>query len=137
MKQEVTTKAKIIGKFYAFTFDNQVLEFIVKDNHLMYCDTLSKELGITKLIIKPNFEVYFENRQAITLRSFPHEGNKNNLIGHYMISSELQEYLKENSLIEYTEEMAHFYNLDQKEEIIYQPEKNIKQKVRKKSIPNQ
>ena len=57
---------KVIGHFNAVTFDNQVYEFIVKDDLLIYCDTIIKKLGIRKLILKPNFEAILDKNGWIS-----------------------------------------------------------------------
>lgn len=108
MKQD-----KIIGKFFALTYDNKIIEFVVKDNGLMYCDFLSKNFGIKKLYLKPNFEFTLENNVILSydtiLRS---KGQGKSLIGSYHIDTDLAEYLALNRFISYSYDMAELYGLN-------------------------
>lgn len=93
----------IIGKFFMFTYDNQILEFVIKNNHLLYCETISKDQGITKLVINSNLEAHLENGERLLY-------DKESLsVGHYLIDPSLMEYLAYYQLIEYNMEMAHVY----------------------------
>lgn len=104
---------KIIGKFFALTYDNQILEFIVKDNGLIYCDFISKKFGIKKLYLKPNFEFTLENDVILSydtiLRS---KEQRKSLIGSYHIDTDLAQYLILNRFISYSYDMAELYGFN-------------------------
>lgn len=100
---KVKSKEIIIGKFYMITYDNQVLEFAVKSNNLMYCDAISKEESITKLVVKPNFEVKLESGKILTY------SKESSPVGHFHIMPNLMEYLTYQQLVEYNLDMADLY----------------------------
>ena len=49
-----------IGRFYASSFDEKMIEFIVFDNNTMSCPILNIE-SFQRIILKPRFELFGEN----------------------------------------------------------------------------
>ncbi len=109
------TKGKIIGKFYAITYDNQIYEFNINENSLIYCDKISKENGITLLIINPNFKACIEKNNVISCDMIAKENNNqttNHFIGCYLIENNLLEELIRKKRIIYTTKIGKLYGLN-------------------------
>jgi len=101
-----------VGFFFAITYDNQVYRFIVNNNGTMYCNDLLENKAITKLIIKPNFEIIHEDGISNYRELTNQYKDAKNLIGSYCMTKELNEYLIEENLISYSTDMAYLYDLN-------------------------
>jgi len=111
-------KEEVIGKFYAYAYNKQKYEFFVKNNDLIYCNQISKDKGITRFIIKPNFWAFIEDNDYITCDMLARK--KDNKIGNqylihsYIIPNDLLEYLILRGMISYSTDMAYLYKLNPK-----------------------
>ena len=111
MKKE--QKSNYANKFYAIGFNNQIYEFELGEDNLLYCDIV-KNKAIRKLYIKPNFEIFFKDGGYLTCEGLARTRNQKDtsyLIGHFHIKDELLEYLVGENLISYSTEMAYLYGL--------------------------
>ena len=108
-----------IGKFYATSFNNNVIEFIVFNNNTIDCPTLGLQ-DYTSIELKPRFvlnghkideEGNFYDFKCYTYDVKSKEKFKNSLelIGNYDIDEELFYYLKQNKMIRYSNDMAYLY----------------------------
>lgn len=102
-----------IGRFYAKSFNGVVIEFIVYDDNSMSCPALNVD-SFEKINLKPRFgiksgEQYFEYNVPAC-----HYGECQ-LIENYDIEENLFEYLKENQMIKYSNDMAYFYGFEDKQ----------------------
>lgn len=108
-----------IGKFYATSFNDIVIEFIVFDDNTIDCPTLGLQ-DYNSIELKPRFELYghkidkdgnFYDFKSYTYDVKPKEKFKNpqELIGNYDIDEKLFDYLKQNGMIRYSNDMAYLY----------------------------
>lgn len=98
-----------IGKFYATSFNGISFEFIVFDDNTMDCPTLNIS-SFSRIELKPRFvlsgkDFYYTYNAKGTQKytSCPE------LIGNYDIDEELFDYLKQNGMIRYSNDMAYLY----------------------------
>lgn len=101
-----------IGRFYAISFDGVVIEFIVYADNTMSCPLLNVD-SFRKIDLKPRFRIWDENRYYdynVPASRF----GESQLIGNYDIEDELFVYLKENSMIKYSNDMAYLYGFNDK-----------------------
>lgn len=107
-----------IKQFFAISFDNQIYKFVLGKDEMLYCKEIAENKPIKKVYIKPNFETFFKDGRHISCDGLARERNfkngSNHLIGSYVISQELLEYLISLNRISYSTEMAYLYGLDQK-----------------------
>ena len=103
-----------IGKFYATSFNGFVFEFIVYSDNTMACPILNIN-SFNKMIIKPRF-VLSGNDFMYIYNSPSKEKDKNpqNLIENYNIDDDLFDYLKQNGMITYSNDMAYLYGFEDK-----------------------
>lgn len=112
-------KKQEIGKFYATSFNGVVIEFIVYNDNTIDCPTLGLQ-DYTSIELKPRFELYghkvneegnFYDFKSYTYDVKSKEKYKNplELIGNYDIEEELFDYLKQNGMIRYSNDMAYLY----------------------------
>lgn len=123
---------KVIGVFYAITYNNETYEFIVKNNGLIYSKQIENNKPINKLLIKPNFWVYFEDGGYTSCDTLARQNgtknNNNHLIKRLKITKDLLDYLVLTNLIFYSTDMAYLYGLNSN----YAYDKNKKTRAFKK-----
>ena len=101
-----------INKFYAISFDNRIIEFIVFNDNTMDCPTLGIN-SFNKIILKPRFELYGKNLYyTYDVKSEKNHTSSRGLIGNYIINKELFTYLKQRDMITYSSDMAYLYNFN-------------------------
>ncbi|MBQ8681927.1 MAG: hypothetical protein IJ509_03345 [Bacilli bacterium] len=103
-----------LGRFFAISFDGQVYEFIVKNNGMMYCDNIVKDIGIKKLFIEPNFcAVLEDDNGCVTSKSLANaNGREIYLIKEFDIFPDLVEFLASKDAISYSTNIADLYGLN-------------------------
>ena len=101
---------QVIGVFTAVTFDNEVHEFIVYDNHTIDCPKLNLE-SMYRINLKPRFELYGDDIWYISKAP---SKIRDGLIREYNIDSDLFDYLKSNGMIRYSVDMAYLYGFEDK-----------------------
>lgn len=101
-----------IGRFYASSFDEKMIEFIVFDDNTMSCPTLNIE-SFKRIILKPRFELIGENVHY-TYDAPPTTYFESKLIENYDIDENLFAYLKETGMIRYSTDMAYLYGFEDK-----------------------
>lgn len=104
---------RVIGRFYAKSFDNNFIEFIVYDDNTMDCPTMNV-YSFIKLIIKPRFVMYDGKNDYEYNVSSKRYGRNTKLIQDYDIDEELFQYLKNNEMIRYSNDMAYLYGFNDK-----------------------
>ena len=104
-------EAKVVGRFVAQTFGVKSYEFIVRDDKTMYCEEFP-EFSCCRMSIQPRFSLLSEDKSR-TLSPIP-VGNAVGLICSFEFDENVFEYLKKNHMIVYSTDMAHFYNLPDK-----------------------
>lgn len=109
-----------IGKFYAVSFNENIeLEFIVYDDNTIDCPALEL-YGYNYMALNPRFRLLDYKRdaegRACAIRSYVYDAKAKNkgessqdLIGRYDIDDELFDYLNDNGMINYSNEMAELY----------------------------
>ncbi len=102
-----------IGRFYAKSFDGLIIEFVVYDDNTMSCPTLDIDSFIS-ITLKPRFgirdeESYYEYNVAAC------HNDQCQLIEDYYIQEDLFDYLKENGMIRYSNDMAYLYGFEDKQ----------------------
>lgn len=102
-----------VARFYAKSFDEKVIEFIVYDNNTMACPTLNIE-SFNKIVLKPRFDLIGEN-VSYTYDAPASHFEESRLIENYDIDENLFAYLKENGMIRYSTDMAYLYGFEDKE----------------------
>ncbi len=103
-----------IGIFFGITFNNKVIEFVVFDNNTMDCPTLGLK-DCTRMWIKPRFVLYNDKfRYEYSSESDTKYQSSPALVANYYINDELFDYLKENGMISYSNDMAYLYNFKDK-----------------------
>lgn len=100
-----------IGRFYATRFDEVTYEFIVNSDATMDCPAINAE-AIYRIVIKPRFEMFSKNNSCINPAK--HGGCIDGLIREYSIDDDLFDYLKANSMIVYSTDMAYLYGFKNK-----------------------
>lgn len=98
-----------IGKFYATSFNGIVFEFIVFNDNTMSCPILGID-SIKRIDLKPRFvlrgsDFYY----TYNAKSNSNYSSESELIGNYNIDDDLFNYLKENGMIMYSNDMAYLY----------------------------
>lgn len=101
-----------VARFYAKSFDEKVIEFIVFNDNTMACPTLNIE-SFKRIILKPRFELIGENVHY-TYDAPPTTYFESKLIESYDIDENLFAYLKENGMIRYSTDMAYLYGFEDK-----------------------
>lgn len=101
-----------IGRFYATSFDEKVIEFIVHNDNTMTCPILNIE-SFRVMELKPRFCLWNENGCYTYNVPASHFG-ESQLIESYDIDEELFIYLKENGMIRYSTDMAYLYDFEDK-----------------------
>ena len=102
---------KEIGRFYATRFDEKVYEFIVNSDKTMDCPAIGAK-SIYRIVIKPRFELFSKNHSCINPAK--HGGHTEGLIREYNIDDDLFVYLRQNSMIMYSTDMAYLYGFKDK-----------------------
>ena len=98
-----------VGRFYAVSFNDIVLEFIVFDDYTMACPALGID-SFRYMLLKPRFILsgdglyYTYKVKAKEKYTSPQE-----LIARYDMDEELFYFLKDNYMIRYSTDMAYFY----------------------------
>ena len=104
-----------IGKFYAKTFNDIVIEFIVFNDKTIDCPMLGIK-SICTIELKPRFTLrgkgFYYTYDAKPNRKFD---NYSELICDYEIFDDLFAYLKQNNMIIYSTDMAYFYGFKDKD----------------------
>ena len=102
-----------IGRFYATSFDGEVIEFIVYDDNTMDCPTLGV-YSFKRIELKPRF-VLSDGEKSYTYDVPAATSNDNSqLIGDYDIDEDIFMYLEENKMIRYSTDMAYLYGFENK-----------------------
>ena len=101
-----------VSRFYAKSFDEKEIEFIVYDDNTMACPNLNIE-SFKKIELKPRFRLAGDNLNY-TYNVPANDSEKSMLIQEYDIDKNLFEYLKENEMIKYSTDMAYFYGFEDK-----------------------
>lgn len=104
----------VVSKFYAITFEKELIEFIVYDDQSIECPKAGiKDVYLFHL--KPRFVLYSREKGKFEYR-IPHLGEdaktKADLMAKYVIDSDTFKYLKEHGMITYSEDMAYLYQID-------------------------
>lgn len=102
-----------IGRFYAKTFDGVTIEFIVFDNNTIDCPTL-EIYNINLMELKPRFNLWGEEGFYSYDVPASYSITNSKLIGNYDIEPELFDYLKQNQMIIYSNDMAYLYGFEDK-----------------------
>lgn len=102
-----------IGKFYATSFDNNTFEFIVFNDNTMDCPTLGV-CSFKKIELKPRFVMWDEKKYYKYNVPASNNGEDSQLIGNYDIDEDLFDYLKQNGMIRYSNDMAYLYGFNDK-----------------------
>lgn len=104
----------VIGKFYGITYGKELIEFIVYDNNTLDCPRANiKDAYFMRL--KPRFvlcspeDYHFEYRVTVCGRV---AGRHEDLIAKYVIDKDLLNHMINRNMIEYSEDMAYLYHLD-------------------------
>ena len=109
-----------IGKFYAISFNEDIeLEFIVHDDNTIDCPALELH-GYNHMALNPRFKLFDYKRDekghVCAIRSYVYDVKSKNkgensldLINMYSIEDPLFDYLYDNKMISYSNEMAVFY----------------------------
>ena len=98
-----------IGRFYATSFDGNVIEFIVFNDNTMDCPTLNLN-SFNRIELKPRFVLSGKNLYY----TYDAKGTQKytscpGLIGNYDINEDLFNHLKQNCMIRYSTDMAYLY----------------------------
>lgn len=126
-----------IKSFIAVTYDNKPYHFIITDDKKIYCCEFRLEYGADIIELKPNFVLRDKQSQTIySLKEYLKEHKEKNnktdykkfmfgyvpktelektqhdLIKSYIIETPVLEYLIENRMIMYSNDMAMLYGLD-------------------------
>ena len=125
-----------IKSFVAVTYGNKPYHFIITEDKKIYCCEFRLEYGADIIELKPNFVLRDEYSQTIyTLKDYLREQKENkktddkrlifgplskeelenqqqDLIKSYIIESSVLEYLMENKMLMYSNDMAILYGLD-------------------------
>lgn len=101
-----------IGRFYAVSYSTDIMTFIVFDDNTMFC-TRYPNLVIKRMEIKPRFVLYGDDFKVTYDAKPVHFPERSNLICDYSFveDEELFNYLKKNSMIRYSTDMAFLYGL--------------------------
>lgn len=103
-----------IGRFYAQTFDENTIEFIVYNDNTIDCPILNI-FSYNKIILKPRFIIVnYKKYYKYDVESY-HYCTKSKLIARYDIDDQLFLYLKENKMISYSTDMAYLYGFIDKD----------------------
>lgn len=102
-----------IGRFYAESFDEKVIEFIVYEDNTMACPTLNIE-SFRKMELKPRFRLWSEKGYYTYDVPASSRFEQSQLIENYDIDEHLFAYLKENGMIRYSTDMAYLYGFEDK-----------------------
>ena len=106
-------KKNEIGKFYATTFEGNIIEFIVFDDYTMDCPTLN--VYSYKIIeLKPRFILWNDTKYYKYNVPATYQHPNSQLISNYNIDKNLFEYLKLNRMIRYSTDMAYLYGFEDK-----------------------
>ena len=98
-----------IGRYYAYSFDEEALEFIVFNDNTIDCPALGIS-NIKRMELKPRFVLSGEDfHYTYDVKSYEKYKSPAELIGRYDIDEDLFSYLKENNMIRYSTDMAYFY----------------------------
>jgi len=102
-----------IGRFHAITFDESSIEFIAFDDNTIDCPIL--DINSIKMIeLKPRFKLFCGDKiYKYDVTPFNY-GINPKLIGKYDIDKELFDYLKQNRMIKYSQDMAYLYDFEDK-----------------------
>lgn len=103
-----------IGKFYATSFDGNVIEFIVFDDNTIDCPTLGFS-SFNKIELKPRFVLSGKDFYYTYDVPASRYGENSQLIGNYDIDEDLFKYLKQNEMIIYSNDMAYLYGFEDKQ----------------------
>ncbi len=102
-----------IGRFYAKSFDENVIEFIVFDDNTIDCPILGA-YSFKCIELKPRFVLWNEKNYYIYDVPASRDGANSKLIGNYEIDEELFESLKQKRMIRYSNDMAYLYGFEDK-----------------------
>lgn len=102
------------GRFYATSFDNQIIEFIVFNDNTIDCPTLGIN-SFNRIILKPRFVLVGEKLYyTYNARKKIGFNDSSDLIQKYDIDEELFDYLKQTDMIRYSNDMAYLYGFEDK-----------------------
>ena len=97
------------GRFYATSFDGEIIEFIVFNDNTIDCPTLGIN-SFNRIILKPRFVLVGENLYyTYNARKKIGFNENSDLIQNYDIDEELFDYLKQEDMIRYSTDMAYLY----------------------------
>ncbi len=103
-----------VGRFYATSFNDNFIEFVVFNDHTMNCPTLNLD-SFYKIELKPRFVLRGRDlHYTYDVKAGEKNTNSRELISHYDIDEELFDYLKQNGMIKYSTDMAYFYGFKDK-----------------------
>ncbi len=103
-----------INRFYATSFDDEMIEFIVFSDNTIDCPTLGIN-SFNRIILKPRFVLVGEKLYyTYTTRKKIGFNDSSDLIKNYDIDEELFDYMKENGMIRYSNDMAYLYGFEDK-----------------------
>lgn len=97
-----------IGRFYATSFDGNVIEFIVHNDSTIDCPALNV-YSFKQIELKPRFLMWDEKYYYEYNVPPAYYYSNSQLIGKYDIDEELFIYLKERKMIRYSTDMAYLY----------------------------
>ena len=101
----------IVGKFYAISFEQELIEFIVYDDNSIDCPS-KNVFGAYYMHLKPRFVLYYPGglyfHGEICENGFY---SKNDSIKTYKIDSRVLDYMKDKEMICYSQDMAVWYGL--------------------------
>lgn len=98
----------VMAKFFAFTNENQIYQFEITKDNMIFCEQLGESF-FSKIHIEPDFKVTTENGKTLSCR----EINKNNgSIGAILIANQVLEYCVKNGIISYCKKTAEEFNLE-------------------------
>lgn len=125
-----------IKSFIAVTYGNKPYHFIITDDKKIYCCEFRLEYGADIIELKPNFVLRDEHSQTIyslkdylreqkekkkidykkfileTISKEEQEKQQEELIQSYIIEPTVLEYLMENKMLMYSNDMAMLYGFD-------------------------
>ena len=106
-------KKEEIGRFYATSFDDKVIEFVVNNDHTIDCPTLHL-YSFQRMELKPRFVMWNEKRYYTYNVPANHSSVQSQLIREYDIDDDLFQYLKDRDIIRYSNDMAYLYGFHDK-----------------------
>ena len=99
---------QLIGRFYAMSFDGNIIEFIVFNDNTIDCPELNV-YNFKRIELKPRFVMWDEKNYYRYNVPASHYSGYSKLIESYDINENLFAYLKQNGMIIYSTDMAYLY----------------------------